>query len=89
MYKLLSQIEVKKYLDSIKSQDVSKRARKPDGFTSIYLNEGLKGLEKTYPNKKHNYLTERELFIKRHLAQYVKNPTERRKLALIAWAYIP
>ena len=31
----------------------------------------------------------RNAFIGRHLAQYLANPTPRRRLALIAWAYEP
>jgi hypothetical protein len=31
----------------------------------------------------------RAAFIARHLAQYRKNPTERRRLALLMWAFDP
>ena len=71
---------------------VSERARKPDGFYTVYIqNKGdLNALAKLrYPGKKHSYLDERNQFISRHLALYKTKPSDRRKLALIAWAFVP
>jgi len=39
------------------------------------------------PNGKINWGEKRNAFIDRHLAQYRKNPTERRRLALLAWGF--
>lgn len=89
MYPLLSVSTVKSILPSIKDEGVSPRARKPDGFTSVYLREGREGLDRLYPGKSHSYLQEREYFVGRHLKQFLIYPTRRRYLALIAWAYKP
>lgn len=78
--------EVLSNLNEIVKEDVSKRARQADGFLSMFLKDKV---TENYPGKKHNYLVEREQFIKRHLAQYKLNPTKRRRLALIAWAFNP
>lgn len=84
----MSKQEVLSYLPTIIQYGVSERARKPDGFLSVYLSG--KDIDKLmYPGKKHSYVVEREQFIKRHLAQYNKQKTIRRKLSLIAWAYNP
>lgn len=82
----MSKAEVMTFLNEIEKEGVSKRARESDGFLTMFLKDKLNEM---YPNKKHNYLVERDLFIKRHLAQYKKKPTKRRRLALIAWAYKP
>lgn len=86
MYPMMSKQEVFSFIPEIVKENVSIRARKPDGFLSMFMKDRL---DQRYPNKQHNYLTERELFINRHLAQYKKNPTKRRRLALIAWAFKP
>lgn len=87
-YKLLSKNEIEEFLPLIKAEKVSARARRPDGFLTVYLAGGpIASL--VYPGREHSYLKERELFIKRTLAAYVKNPSLRRFLALISWAYKP
>jgi len=63
---------------------VSKVARSPRGFLTYY--KGIGG----EPNRISSYWGKKRAgFIARHLAQYRKNPTYRRRLALIAWAYDP
>ena len=89
MFPMMTQEAVRSMLDLIRNENVSKRARRRDGFLSVYLKEGKEGLKKPYPGKTHSYLTEREFFIERHLAQFVEKPTLRRYLALVAWAYKP
>lgn len=63
------------------SQKVSEVARSEGQFLSQYKKFGER-LPQDWIIKRHN-------FIKRHLVQYKQNPTPRRKLALIAWAYMP
>lgn len=71
--------EVLKYVPLAEKEEVSKVARGRGGFIEQYK----KGpLNEFWKNKREN-------FIKRHLAQYRKNPTPRRKLALQMWAYDP
>jgi hypothetical protein len=86
MYPYLTREQVRSYLPLIRENGVSERALRPDGFTGVYL-AGLP-LTRPYPGKGHSYARERELFIARHLPQYRSNPTLRRRLALIAWAYL-
>ncbi len=63
---------------------VSMVARSPRGFLTYYKRVG--GIQ----NNVNDYWDRRRAaFIARHMAQYEKNPTYRRRLALIAWAYDP
>ena len=75
--------EVLKYLPEMKKEKVSEVARSSRGFLTIYR-------KYKEPSKMPYYWVRRRFgFIARHLVQYRKNPTYRRKLALIAWAYNP
>lgn len=77
MYKLVPLNEVLKYVPEAEKEEVSKVARGRGGFLEQYK----KGqLNEFWKNKREN-------FIKRHLAQYRKNPTRRRWLALMMWAF--
>lgn len=72
--------EVLKYEKQAEELKVSKVARSKQGFLTYYKNN---------KNLNDAWVTKRDAFISRHLAQYEKKPTERRKLALIMWAYKP
>jgi hypothetical protein len=63
---------------------VSEIARSPRGFLTAYKKvSGKPGkLSDAWKKKRHG-------FIRRHLVQYRANPTRRRWLALVAWAYMP
>jgi hypothetical protein len=87
-YKLLTKAEIDEYLPLIVSEKVSTRARKPDGFLTVYLS-GKPINKELYPGKDHSYLKERENFIRRTLPAYVRKPSLRRFLALVAWAFKP
>ena len=76
---MMSLKDVLFYEPLMEKEKVSIVARSPKGFLTMYK----KGLL----NEK--WLKKRQNFIKRHLAQYIKNPTLRRRIALIAWAYMP
>jgi hypothetical protein len=69
------------YMPLIIEYKVSVQARKPNQFLDVYKQYG-----KQMPIK---WLLKRENFIKRHLVQYRENPTVRRRLAIITWAYDP
>lgn len=79
MYKLVPLEEVLRYEPFAKKQGVSKIARSKSGFLGQYK----KGPLNDY------WIKKRENFIKRHLAQFRENPTPRRELALMMWAYKP
>ena len=79
MFPLVPLEEVLLYEPDMKRLGVSKVARTPKGFLGVYKRNMLDDV----------WIKRREAFIKRHLAQYVKKPTMRRWLALMAWAYKP
>lgn len=75
----MTRSEVKEFLPEIIKNDVSEVARGNDGFTTLYLSGKLTPeMEK-----------KRKSFISRSYASYKINPTYRRKLSLIAWAFNP
>jgi hypothetical protein len=73
--------EVKRVLPDIVKEGVSKRARSKSQFLDQYKKFGT-----SLPAK---WVSTRNNFIKRTSAQYKKNPTKRRRLALLAWAFDP
>ena len=83
-FKYLSLNTIRQYEPEMRDLKVSEVARSPRGFLTMY--KRLDG----NPNKMSEYWkVKRHGFIKRHMAQYKVNPTYRRKLALVAWAYMP
>ena len=75
---MLSLKTIKKYEPAMREKKVSEVARSPRGFLSAYKRAGS-------PDKlSDNWKQKRKAFIARHGAQYKKNPTPRRRLALIA-----
>jgi hypothetical protein len=81
MYPYLSLRIIEQYMPQIEKEEVSKVARSKGQFLDQYKKYG-KNLPESWKVKRDN-------FIRRHLAQYTKNPTLRRKLALITWAFMP
>ena len=79
MYPLVPYETIKQYIPEMEKEKVSVVARSPRGFLTAYKKYGR--------NLPQMWLTKRENFIKRHLAQYKINPTYRRRLALLAWAF--
>lgn len=88
-YKVEPLNQILKEEDKMKELKVSEIARKPNGFLGQYKKN------KTYNNFKNNKVPngkidwgeKRNAFIDRHLESYRRNPTERRRLALLAWGY--
>lgn len=80
MYPYLSKSELIQWMPEILKYNVSERARSEGQFIDQYLNNHI--LPDEWVKKRHN-------FIKRTLAGYRINPTYRRYLSLIAWAYKP
>ena len=83
-FKYLSLSEIRKYEPEMRESGVSEVARSPRGFLTAY--KRVNGDESKLSDA---WKVKRDGFIKRHMAQYRLNPTYRRKLALIAWAYMP
>ena len=83
-YNYMTLSEILKYEPEMERLGVSKIARSSRGFLTAYKSvRGRSAKFNPYWRKKRNG------FIARHLAQYKKNPTYRRFLALVAWAYMP
>jgi len=83
-YPYLSLSTIQRYEPEMRKLGVSKVARSPRGFLTAYkrANGNPNNLSEAWRRKRHG-------FISRHLAQYKKDRGERRRLALIAWAYEP
>jgi len=80
---MLSLKTIKKHEPEMKRLGVSEVARSRRGFLSAYKRAGS-------PDKlSEDWKRKRQGFIARHGVQYKKNPTKRRRLALIAWGYDP
>jgi hypothetical protein len=80
MFKYADIKKIDQMMPLIEKEKVSIIARGKDQFLSNYRKYGQNNL----PD---NWKIKRENFIKRHLVSYKKNPTLRRKLALLVWAY--
>lgn len=81
MYPFLEYKIIETYLPLIKQLKVSTKARSKDQFLDVY--------KKYNTNLPISWLKKRENFIKRHHIQYIHDPTIRRRLALITWAFDP
>lgn len=96
-YKVMPLARVLTYEDDAEKQNVSIVARSPRGFLSAYKAARTWGELKTQlvpastpgaaPTQ--TWAQRRAMFVARHLPQYETNPTYRRRLALIMWAYDP
>jgi len=82
-YSWLSLSEIAKYEPEMRRLKVSVVARSPRGFLTVYKRFGSVLKRDLF------WVRRRSGFIARHLAQYKQNPTYRRWLALVAWAYKP
>ncbi len=78
-YSWLPLYVIQKYEPLMEKLNVSKIARSPTGFLTAYKNGSINS----------EWITKRNAFLARHLAQYNKKPTLRRGLAIIAWAHMP
>jgi hypothetical protein len=83
-YKYLSLATIAKFEPEMRRLEVSEVARSPRGFLTAYKRAGGNP-----DNLSDAWRVTRHGFIRRHLAQYRVNPTMRRRLALIAWAFMP
>jgi hypothetical protein len=82
-YKFMPLAKIKEKEPEMRRLKVSEVARSPCGFLTAYKKAGTPdNLSKAWQNKRRG-------FIARTKPQYKENPTYRRRLALIAWAYDP
>lgn len=81
-YPWLSLSEIAKYEPEMRRLKVSEVARSPRGFLTAYKRHGRLRIGFAW-------IIKRRAFIARTLPQYRANPTYRRWLSLIAWAYRP
>ena len=80
---MLSLKTIRKYEPEMKRLKVSEVARSKRGYlTALKKVKKYNKLSPKWKQKQRN-------FVARHLVQYKKNPTYRRRLALIAWSYDP
>lgn len=92
-YRWMPLADVNRAVPAAARAGVSEVARSDRGFVAAYNrangNERKMATMKVpgYPNQ--NWAQRRRNFVARHLAQYRQNPTPRRRLALIMWAYDP
>lgn len=92
MYPWISAEELERLLPDIEAAGVSTVARGPDGFATAYRR--LRSPEEMAITVVPGYATQtwcqrRNAFIARTLPAYTANPTHRRALSLLAWAYAP
>ena len=83
-YPWLPLSEIAKYEPEMKRLGVSKVARSSRGFLTAYRKARGNGLWMY-----EGWRRKRDGFIARTLPQYRANPTYRRWLSLVAWAYMP
>lgn len=80
---MLSLKTIRKYEPEMQRLGVSKVARSSRGFLTAYKKVG------SSDKLSNNWKKKRQAFLARHGVQYEKNPTYRRRLAMIAWAKDP
>ncbi len=81
VYPFIPYSSIKKEMPEIIAKKVSTRAREPRQFLSQYKSFG--------PHLPEYWETKRNAYIARTYAAYILNPTRRRELSLIAWAFRP
>ena len=80
-FPILRRSIVRRYLSIAEKSAVSVVSRSESGFIHQYLH--------SRKNPSEEWLIARDGFIRRHMAQFKHNPTYRRYLSFIMWAYDP
>jgi hypothetical protein len=92
MFSWMTVEEVEAMLPTIEAAGVSKVARSPRGFVSAYrrIRSPLRMMIAEVPDHEtQTWAQRRDAYIARALPAYTADPTHRRALALMAWAYAP
>jgi len=85
----MSSDSIEQYIPEMKRLKVSEVARSRRGFLYNYLKYDNDVFNRKVPNESIIWEDKRNAFIARHLPSYKENPTYRRWLALVAWAFKP
>jgi hypothetical protein len=86
-YPIMNFKETALWLPIIENFEVSKQARSKNGFLTNYLEKGSDMLNQVSDENKITWNEKRKRFIKRTLPAFIKKPSIRRFISLIAWAY--
>ena len=92
VYEWMPVEEVEAMLPTIEAAGVSKVARSPRGFVQAYrrIRSPLQMMIAVVPDLvTQTWAQRRDAYIARALPVYNANPTHRRALSLMAWAYAP
>ena len=92
VYEWMPVEEVEAMLPTIEAAGVSKVARSPRGFVQAYrrIRSPLQMMIAVVPDLvTQTWAQRRDAYIARALPVYNANPTHRRALALMTWAYAP
>ena len=83
--------QVESMIPTLVENGVSEVARSRRGFIRAYAHfrTPMRMAIEFVPGERVTWAQKRELFIRRTLAAYKINPTYRRALSLMAWAYTP
>ena len=84
--------EVEALLPTIEEAGVSTIARSPRGFLTAYrrIRSPMRmAIEPVPDHETLSWAQRRDSFIARTLPAYLANPTHRRALSLVAWAFLP
>ena len=82
---------VESIIPTLVSNGVSEVARSQRGFIPAYAHfrTPMRMAIEFVPGERVTWAQKRELFIRRTLPAYKKNPSFRRALSLMAWAFMP
>lgn len=88
-YPVMGRALAEAFVPFMEAMDVSEVARSRRGFFHNWGEHGARVWPMRDPRFGQRWDERRDNFVARHLAQYERNPTVRRFLALVAWAYTP
>ncbi len=88
-YRVMTFATAEKFVPFMRALDVSETARSSRGFFAAWKRHGRDVWTRRDPKFGQLWSDRRDNFVARHLEQHKRNPTLRRFLALVAWAYTP
>lgn len=88
-FPVLSNQLANSFVPHMRRLGVSEVARSQRGFMTAWNRYGGSVWTHTDPKYGQAWCDRRDNFVARHMEQFKKNPTLRRFLALVAWAYSP
>jgi len=88
-FPVMQRATAERFVPAMRALNVSEVARSPRGFFNQWGRMGGAVWTHTDPKFGQPWRDRRDNFCRRHMEQYKRNPTLRRFLALVAWAYTP